>query len=115
MGLPRSAPESVLFTSYNVLDLFLSEDQEAVRRYEQVVESIRGIGPDILAVQEIRGSQKPAVQRRLRRLADDTGLQCLIADAAGGRSRPALAMGGRGYHSGLLWRDGPSAYTTTSC
>ncbi|MGA3152667.1 MAG: endonuclease/exonuclease/phosphatase family protein [Streptosporangiaceae bacterium] len=105
MGLPRS-PDSVLFTTYNVLDLFLSDEPGAVRRYERAVESIRGIDPDVLAVQEIRGSYKPKVEGRLRQLAADVGLQCLVRDKDGGHAQPALAMGSRGYHGGLLWRAG---------
>jgi endonuclease/exonuclease/phosphatase family metal-dependent hydrolase len=70
-----------------------------------VVESIRELRTDVLAVQEIRGPDPQAAGRLLRRLAGDTGLSCLVDGPAGG-AVPALCPGSRGYHLGLLWRDG---------
>jgi endonuclease/exonuclease/phosphatase family metal-dependent hydrolase len=105
--LPRTSPESVLFTTYNVLDLFLTETPAAAVHYQQVVDVIRDLGTDVLAVQEIRGSDPVVVAGRLRRLAQDTGMRCLVPPggrAAGGEPVPALAMGSRGFHCGVLWR-----------
>jgi endonuclease/exonuclease/phosphatase family metal-dependent hydrolase len=106
VGLPRTSPDSVLFTTYNVLDLFLTDTPEATKHYEQVVESIRELGTDVLAVQEIRGADSAAVTSRLRQLADDVGMRCLVITGAlpAGSRAPALAMGSRGFHCGLLWR-----------
>lgn len=105
MGLPRISPDGVLFTSYNVYDLFLDESPRGCERYRVIVEMIRGIGPDVLAVQEIRAADEDTGRRRLRQLAADTGLECMVPGPGGGPGRPALAMGSHGYHLGLLWRD----------
>jgi endonuclease/exonuclease/phosphatase family metal-dependent hydrolase len=105
--LPRTSPGSVLFTSYNVLDLFLTDSAQDAEHYQQVVTSIRELGTDVLAVQEIRGADPATVTARLRQLADDVGMRCLVPSAApDGASKPALAMGSRGFHCGLLWRGG---------
>jgi hypothetical protein len=126
VALPRTSPDSVLFTTYNVLDLFLSEGPAGVAHYEQVVAAIRELNTDVLAVQEIRGRDAEVVGARLRRLAGDVGMRCLVAGAGGARGgggardgggaagsgdsggtpKPALAMGTRGFHCGLLWRGG---------
>jgi hypothetical protein len=115
VALPRTSPDSVLFTTYNVLDLFLSEGPSGVAHYEQVVAAIRDLNTDVLAVQEIRGRDAEVVGARLRQLAEDLGMRCLVpvagsggggAGGAGGAPRPALAMGSRGFHCGLLWRGG---------
>jgi hypothetical protein len=131
LGLPRTSPDGVLFTTYNVLNLFQDDSAAERERYQQVVDSIRAIGPDILAIQEIRAPDQPAGHARLRRLADDVGLHCGVPRAAGAGNRPAhdqpahdqaaqdrpaqnqapqdqaaLALGPHGFHCGLLWRDG---------
>jgi endonuclease/exonuclease/phosphatase family metal-dependent hydrolase len=107
VALPRTSADSVLFTTYNTLDLFLADGPAGAAHYEQVVTVIRELGTDVLAVQEIRGSDAPAVGTRLRQLAADTGMRCLVPPAtAGGEPRPAVAMGSRGFHCGLLWRGG---------
>jgi endonuclease/exonuclease/phosphatase family metal-dependent hydrolase len=111
VALPRTSPDSVLFTTYNVLDLFLSEGPDGVAHYEQVVAAIRELNTDVLAVQEIRGRDAEVVGTRLRQLAGDVGMRCLVPAAGGegtgaGAPRPALAMGTRGFHCGLLWRGG---------
>lgn len=97
----------MLFTSYNVLDLFQDDSAGSAEHYELVVKSIRELGTDVLAVQEIRGADQETVAGRLRRLAEDVGMRCLVGPAAGqeaGARRPALAMGQRGFHCGLMWR-----------
>lgn len=109
MGVPRTAPDSVLFTTYNTLDLFVSTSAASREHYRQVVETIRGLGTDVLAVQEIRADNQKTAQARLNRLADDTGLTCSVPGAGLLPSRVALAIGPRGYHCGLLWRSGIEA------
>jgi endonuclease/exonuclease/phosphatase family metal-dependent hydrolase len=105
VGLSRTSPDSVLFTSYNAYDLFLDESPPGCERYRLVVDTIRGAGPDVLAVQEIRAGDEDIARRRLRQLAADTGLECMVPGPDGGPARPALAIGSHGYHLGLLWRD----------
>ena len=106
MSLPRTIPDSVLFTTYNVLDLFLSSSAEGAEHYQQVVKSIRELGCDVLAVQEIRGSDSEVVAGRLRQLAEDVGMRCLVTPAGQGADArvPAVAVGSRGFHCGLMWR-----------
>jgi len=106
VALPRTSPDSVLFTTYNVLDLFLTDSPAGAEHYRQVVESIRELGTDVVAVQEIRGSDAQTVGARLRQLADDAGMRCLVMAGGppAGERKPALAMGSRGFHCGLMWR-----------
>ncbi|HUL28323.1 MAG TPA: endonuclease/exonuclease/phosphatase family protein [Streptosporangiaceae bacterium] len=103
--MTRSSPDSVLFTTYNLLDLGAGDPASGDGHYAAVVESIRALGTDVLAVQEICAPGLPAAGRLLRRLGDDTGLRCLVT-GPGGQAAPALCPGARGYHLGLLWRDG---------
>jgi len=95
----------VLFTSYNTFDLF-EPSRPGRGHYEQVVAVIRGLQPDVLAVQEIRGTRPQQAAQRLRVLARDTGMACEIPAGGRGETRVALAAGSRGYHCGLLWRPG---------
>jgi endonuclease/exonuclease/phosphatase family metal-dependent hydrolase len=104
--LLRSEPKPVRFTTYNALDLFADTSESGRERYRRVVEVIRGLRTHVLAVQEIRAADEPTARRRLRQLADDTGLNCLVKGTGGGEPVPALGFGSRGYHLGLLWRDG---------
>ena len=106
VGLPRTSPDSVLFTTYNVLNLFQDDSAAGRERYRLVAESIRAAGPDVLAVQEIRAPGQATARARLRRLADDVGLRCGVPRPDGDRDQPALALGAHGYHCGLMWRDG---------
>ena len=105
MDLARSSPGSVLFTTYNVLDLGADDSACGAEHYATVAESIRALDTDVLAVQEICAPGLPAARALLRRLAGDTGLRCLVP-GPGGEAVPALCPGSRGYHLGLLWRDG---------
>jgi len=105
LGLPRTSADGVLFTTYNTLNLFAGDDAAGRERYQQVVESILSVGPDILAVQEIRAETGPVAYARLRRLADDVGLRCGVPRAEGPGDQPALALGAHGYHCALLWRE----------
>lgn len=106
MPVPRTAQGSIVFATYNTLDLFLGDSPRRRARHALVVEAIRDLGADVLAVQEIRAGDEETAARRLRQLADETGLECLAPGAAGAPARPALAAGAHGYHLGLLWRPG---------
>ena len=101
----RTSPTSVLFASYNLLNLFAGDTAEDREHYEMITGVIRSLGTDVLAVQEILASDADTAARRLRQLADDAGLRCEVPGAGGGRNT-ALAFGGHGYHVGLMWRDG---------
>src|SRR5262245_65602443 len=101
----RSSSGSVLFTTYNVLDLGAAGGASGAGHYDTVAESIRALRTDVLAVQEICAPGLPAARALLRRLAGDTGLRCLVP-GPGGEAVPALCPGSRGYHLGPLWRDG---------
>jgi endonuclease/exonuclease/phosphatase family metal-dependent hydrolase len=101
----RTSPDSVFFTSYNLLDLFADDSHAGRQHYETVVGVIRSLDPDVLAVQEILAPDGTAAARRLRHLADDTGLRCEVP-VPGAGAEAALAGGGHGYHVGLMWRDG---------
>ena len=74
MGLWRNSPESVRFSTYNVLDLFAGDPAGETEHYRLVVEAIRALSTDVLAVQEIRAPRITLAQRRLLKLAGDTGL-----------------------------------------
>ena len=106
MGLPRTSPDSVLFSTYNVLNLFPADSPAGREHYPLVVSSIRALDTDVLAVQEIRGPDGESARALLRQLADDTGMRCVVSGGAGGSGRGALAVGAHGYHVGLIWRDG---------
>ena len=98
------ASSLVRFTTYNTLDLFGSDSAAARGHYETVVAVIRSVDPDVLAVQEILAPDGPTAAGRLRQLAHDAGLRCEVAGPLGRQA--ALAVGGHGYHVGLMWRDG---------
>ncbi len=106
MAAPRSSPDGVLFTTYNAYDLFLDGSAQGQQRYRLVVDVIRAIGPDVLAVPASRAADEDTARRRLRQLASDTGLRCEVPGRGGAPARPALAMGSHGYHVGLAWREG---------
>ncbi len=103
--MQRTSPSSVLFTSYNLLDLFADDSPEARHHYETITGVIRSLDTDVLAVQEILAADGQAAAQGLRQLADDTGMHCEVPSPCGG-SQTALAVGGHGYHVGLMWRDG---------
>ncbi|MGH3273466.1 MAG: endonuclease/exonuclease/phosphatase family protein [Streptosporangiaceae bacterium] len=107
MPLPRTSAQTVLFTTYNVLDLFLPGALPGSPHYEQVVAAISELDTDVLAIQELRGSDSQEVAARLAQLANDVGMCCLVPSARpGGVPRTALAMGTHGFHCGVLWRGG---------
>lgn len=102
--MPRTAPGSVVFASYNLLDLFATQTAAAQDRYRLVVEVIRDVGADVLAVQEIRAQQPEEAAANLRKLAGDVGMLCQVPNRDDKRGRAAIAVGPQGYHCGLLWR-----------
>lgn len=102
--MPRTSPESVLFATYNTLDLFQSGGGAGRQHYQLVTEVIRGLAADVVAVQEIRASTPSQARTRLRRLAGDVGMHCVVPGQRGRRDETALAVGSRGYHCGLMWR-----------
>jgi endonuclease/exonuclease/phosphatase family metal-dependent hydrolase len=109
-GMRRTSASSVLFSTYNVLDLASHEDDH----YAAIVSVIRSLDTDVLAVQEVLAPDQESAAERLRRLADDVDMHCDVpcrgtrTAAAGGPGQfsAALAFGGHGYHVGLMWRDG---------
>lgn len=103
------------FTSYNTFDLFESRLPRGREHYRRVVEVIRDLNPDVLAVQEIRGADPAHARRNLRVLGRDTGLACEVPAAGRGEPRAALAAGSRGYHCGLLWRPGVEVLPGSFC
>jgi endonuclease/exonuclease/phosphatase family metal-dependent hydrolase len=104
--MTRTSAGSVLFSTYNLLDLFADGSAAGREHYDQAVASARALDADVLAVQEVRAHAHKTAQARLRELADDVGLTCTVPASGAGPPRTALAMGGRGYHVGLMWRAG---------
>jgi endonuclease/exonuclease/phosphatase family metal-dependent hydrolase len=105
-GVPRSSRDSVLFTTYNVLDLFADTSDRGRAHYDKVVESIRVLGTDILAIQEIIAADASSARLRFLELADDLDMDCQVPGPEFGNASPAIAVGPHGYHVGLLWRPG---------
>ena len=97
----RTSPGSVLFSTYNLLNLFAAGTAEAQQHYETIVAVIRALDTDVLAVQEILAPDPGTAAQRLRQLADDAGMRCEVPGAD-----TAVAFGGHGYHVGLMWREG---------
>jgi endonuclease/exonuclease/phosphatase family metal-dependent hydrolase len=89
-----------------LLNLFADESAAARRHYETIVGVIRALGADVLAVQEILAPDGTTAARRLRQLASDAGLRCEVPGPSGEGGRAAIAVGGHGFHVGLMWRDG---------
>ena len=100
--------QSVRFATYNLLDLFADDSPPSRRHYETITGVIRSLGPDVLAVQEILAPDAQAAAHRLRQLADDVGLRCEVPGPGAAREA-AIAVGGHGYHVGLMWRAGIEA------
>jgi Endonuclease/Exonuclease/phosphatase family len=98
-------PPAVRFVTYNAQNLFENRNLRAQQHYRKVVELIRGLNPDVLAIQELRG-QAQIAKNYLRVLAHDSGMKCEIPSGGRGNPATALALGSHGFHSGLLWRAG---------
>ena len=93
--MQRTSPTSVLFTSYNLLDLLAGDSAEARPHYEMITGVIRALDTDVLAVQEILASDADTAAQRLRQLADDAGMHCEVPGPAGPgtpRSRSAATV-----------------------
>jgi endonuclease/exonuclease/phosphatase family metal-dependent hydrolase len=105
-----TGPDSLRFSTYNLLNLFAADTAEARQHYEAIVAVIRALDTDVLAVQEILAPDATTAAVRLRGLADDAGMRCEVPGSPGPADSPApgaaVAFGGRGYHVGLMWRDG---------
>ena len=80
--MQRTSSSSVLFTSYNLLNLFDVDSAEARQHYEMITGVIRALGTDVLAVQEILAPDSDTAAQRLRQLADDVGLHCEVPGPA---------------------------------
>jgi endonuclease/exonuclease/phosphatase family metal-dependent hydrolase len=106
VGLRGNSPQVIRFSTYNVLDLFAGDPAGETEHYRLVVESVLALRTDVLAVQEIKAPDLTVARQRLRRLADDTGLRCLVPGSGDSEPVPTLGLGTRGYHVGLLWRPG---------
>jgi hypothetical protein len=89
-----------------LLNLFADESAEERRHYEVIAGVIRGLGADVVAVQEILAADEATATRRLRQLAGSVGMRCEVPGRPGDEGRAAIAVGGHGYHVGLMWRDG---------
>ena len=94
MGLPRTSTDSVLFSTYNVLNLYQADSPAEREHARLVAESIRALDTDVLAVQEIRAPNGKLARARLRQLADDVGMRCMVPGPAGGSGRSAVAVAG---------------------
>lgn len=106
MAVPRTSPDSVLFTTYNVLNLFQDDSVPGCERYQLVVDVIRALDTDVLAIQEIRAPDEHTARQRMCRLAGDVGMCCAVPQPDGEPDQTALAPGAHGYHCGLMWREG---------
>ena len=87
--MQRTSPSSVLFTTYNLLNLFVGDSAEARQHYEMITGMIRALGTDVLAVQEILAPDSDTAVPRLRQLADDAGMRCDVPGAGGAPGRRA--------------------------
>ena len=104
--MQRTSPTSVLFTSYNLLDLLAGDSAEARPHYEIITWG--DPGPRHRCA---RRPGDPGLRRRYGRAAaaPARGRRGHALRGAGGPAGPgdaALAFGGHGYHVGLMWRDG---------
>ena len=86
----RTSPGSVLFSTYNLLNLFAADTAEARQHYETIAGVIRALDTDVLAVQEILAPDAETAAQRLRQLADDAGMHCEVPGLGIPRSRSAV-------------------------
>ena len=84
-----TAPGSVLFSTYNLLNLFAADTAEERQHYEAVTGVIRALDTDVLAVQEILAPDAGTAAQRLRRLAYDAGMRCEVPGSGTCASRSA--------------------------
>ncbi|MFY1700164.1 hypothetical protein ACN28G_29630 [Micromonospora sp. WMMA1923] len=93
------------FATYNLLDWtsYPAGGREAERQ-RRVVQTIRAIDPDVIAVQEVKGSPGH-VGVVVAELAARTGLTATVG-SVDGRDVPAVGVGDNTVHVALLWREG---------
>ncbi|MDH6138496.1 hypothetical protein P3T35_000473 [Kitasatospora sp. GP30] len=96
------------FGTYNLWNLDLPRTAVQKERYGLLVEVIRSLDVDVLAVQEILGDTPRSAEAVLRRLADDTGMDCAAVRpyAYDSAPIPALASSQHTFHTALMWRQG---------
>ncbi len=94
------------FGTYNLFNLGQLASREERERYGLLVQVIRGLDADVLAVQEIIGKDPEEAAVVLRRLADDIGMACEATRASSANPEPALGSSLHKFHVGLLWRPG---------
>ncbi|MEV8510690.1 hypothetical protein [Dactylosporangium sp. NPDC051484] len=100
----------ITFATYNLFN-FGRNDPGAVTdvaaREENLFEVIRDIDSDVLAVQELIGATPDAAADQLLRLADATGMECLLHQPVGKAApKVAVASATSGFSTGVLWRTG---------
>lgn len=109
LSASRSTSTSVVFATYNLLNLYYHEtDPDEQARYERVYDVIRAADVDVLAVQEIIADdpddplgKADLAAKRLEQLAEAVGMTCRLPDG-----RAAVGVGNHRFHTGLLWKDG---------
>jgi hypothetical protein len=74
MRMRRTSPSSVLFSSYNLLNLI----EGSGPHYDAIVAVIRSLDTDVLAVQELLASDPAGAGSLLRTLAADVGMRCEV-------------------------------------
>jgi endonuclease/exonuclease/phosphatase family metal-dependent hydrolase len=95
------------FATYNLLDYGKHRRKpETAAREAALVEVIRNLDVDVLAVQEVIGDGPDAAANRLRELAEAVGMNCVVADNGYDYSEVAVAAAPTGYNVALLWRRG---------
>ncbi|GIJ13031.1 endonuclease/exonuclease/phosphatase family protein [Micromonospora andamanensis] len=92
------------FVTYNMLDLTLHPNnaQEA-NRQQRVIDIIRSLDPDVIAVQELK-SPPASAGRLAAELAERTGLTSTVPTNGTARTVHAVAVGDHTLHTALLWR-----------
>lgn len=103
----RSASDEILIVTYNLRDYRRTggDDED---RYGQVEQVLRDVGPHVALIQEGPGDGWSTAARGLVKLADATGMQCLVSVGRGG-IRPAYAAAPGGHDRlglGIMWRPG---------
>src|ERR1700730_18197873 len=96
-GVPRTTSDSVLFTTYNVLDPFPDPSARGRAHYDEIVEAIRALGTDVIALQEIRAPNEAVARQRLLQLGHDLEMDCQVPGREDGYGSPEISVGSHGY------------------